>query len=355
MARICAVSTAFPQFRYEQSEILSGMLELCRRIDPTFSGEVVRKFFNNVGVARRHLSLPVERYLEPRGFGARNQEFGKVAVDLGERAVEQVLRRAELDASDVQLFVTNTVTGIAVPSIEARLMNRLPFAANTKRMPLFGLGCVAGAAGTARVNDYLHAYPDQAAILLCVELCSLTQQNQDLSLANIIASALFGDGAAAVLVVGDQHRLANRNGPRILATESVFFPNTEAVMGWEVVDSGLKIVLGKGVPELAGAQLPGAIREFLARQGLTVPDISTWIAHPGGPAVIDALQQALELDPNALSFTRRCLSEVGNLSSASVLAVLEDVQSRARPERGAYGLMLAMGPGFCAELVLLQW
>jgi len=239
-----------------------------------------------------------------------------------------------------------------VPSIEARLMNRLGFAADCRRLPLFGLGCVAGAAGIARANDYLEGHPTHAALLLCVELCSLTFQPDDMSVANLIACGLFADGAACVLLVGDDHPLASKAKLRIEATRSVLFPNTEAVMGWDIVDTGFRIVLSGQVPELAQTALAHGIRAFLSANGLHPSQITRWVAHPGGPAVIDAMERGLELPHGALDRSRDCLARIGNLSSASVLVILRE--SLAADQSRGPALLLAMGPGFCAELLLLR-
>jgi alkylresorcinol/alkylpyrone synthase len=231
----------------------------------------------------------------------------------------------------------------------------MPFSPNLKRVPLFGLGCVAGAAGLARVSDYLRGHPNEAAILLSIELCSLTIQADDFSIANIVSSGLFGDGAAAVLLVGDDHPGQAGSGPRVIDNRSIFFPDTEYVMGWDVMDSGLKIVLSGDVPQLAEAHVRPEVETFLGEHGLSIQDIKHWIAHPGGPKVIQAIETALGLSDDALSISRESLAAAGNMSSTSVLLILEETLSRFKPEPGTYGLLMAMGPGFCAELVLLQW
>ncbi|MEW6283732.1 MAG: 3-oxoacyl-[acyl-carrier-protein] synthase III C-terminal domain-containing protein, partial [Candidatus Eremiobacterota bacterium] len=233
------------------------------------------------------------------------------------------------------------------------LMNRIPFRTDLKRLPIFGLGCLGGAAGVARVADYLQGHPDQAAVLLAVELCSLTLQRDDLSIPNIVSSGLFGDGAAAVLMVGGRHPLAR--APRIQDTRSVFFPDSEEVMGWDICDSGFRVVLSPDVPRYAGQDMPRALTAFLAERGLAPGDIRHWVAHPGGPRVLLAMEEGLGLPPQALERSGRVMAEVGNLSSASVLAVLERTLAETRPEPGDRGLMLAMGPAFCAEVVLLRW
>jgi alkylresorcinol/alkylpyrone synthase len=301
--------------------------------------------------------LDLEAYPRLGGFAERSDTWLHHALELGTAAVDGALGRAGLTRRDINLFASTTVTGIAVPSLDARIMARLGgFPDDCRRLPLFGLGCVAGAAGMARMADYLRAHPTHAAILLSVELCSLTFQLSDTSVANIIASALFGDAAACVVIVGDEHPLAARAvGPFITDTRSVFFPNTDRTMGWDIIDTGFRIVLSGSVPDLARGPFAAAARRFLADHGLAPADLPSWIAHPGGPAVIDAVEQGLDLATGTLDRSRGCLARVGNLSSASVLVLLEEaLTADARPAPGA-GMLFAMGPGFCAELVLLQW
>jgi alkylresorcinol/alkylpyrone synthase len=352
MSRLLGVRCAFPERYYTQNELAQGLLAMVGEGKAKLDTERVRKLFSAVQVQGRHLVLPLGRYRELIGLEDRNREWLQAAVPLAETAVVRALADAGLAAGDVQLFASSTVTGIAVPSLEARLMNRLKFASDCRRMPLFGLGCVAGAAGIARVHDYLQGHPTHAALLLCVELCSLTFQPRDESIANVIACGLFGDGAACVVMVGEQHPLASRAKSSIEGTRSVLFPNTERVMGWDVVDTGFRIVLEGSVPELARTALAGSVRSFVAGQGLSTRDVVRWVAHPGGPAVIDAMEGGLELAPGRLDHSRDCLGRIGNLSSVSVLVILEE--SLAHDHRPGPGLLLAMGPGFCAELVLLQ-
>jgi alkylresorcinol/alkylpyrone synthase len=354
MPCIAAVEAAFPRHYYGQEEIAAALLGMADTHGLAFDRAHVARFFSAVGVKGRHLALPLEAYQGLKGFADRNGAWLSCALELGERAVADALAQATLTPKDIQLFATSTVTGIAVPSIEARLMHRLEFDASCRRLPLFGLGCVAGASGIARVSDYLRGRPRDAALLLCVELCSLTFQPDDASVANVIASALFGDGAAAVVLVGDDHPLAGDGRPGVLDTRSVLFPDSERVMGWDVVDTGFRVVLQSTVPELAGSDLPRAVRDFLWARGLDPADIKPWIAHPGGPAVIEAMERGLDLPAGTLERSRRCLARVGNLSSASVLAMLGETV-RDEPRTGGSGMLLAMGPGFSAELVLLRW
>jgi alkylresorcinol/alkylpyrone synthase len=352
--RIAAVGTAFPSHYYEQARLLSALEELWSAHH--VNQDRLRRLHANVLVGGRHLALPIEAYPELTTWGQANDAWIRVAMEVGEAAIRDALGRIELDAQGIDLILSTSVTGIATPSLDARLMNRLAMRTDTRRLPLFGLGCVAGAAGIARAADHVRAYPRHAALLLSVELCSLTVQRGDISIPNLIASGLFGDGGAAVVVVGDEHPLADAAlGPRIAASRSVFYPDTEDVMGWRISEGGFRIVLSADVPKMVQQHLRHDVDAFLADQGLTRDDIRTWICHPGGPKVLEAMAETLALPAGALDLTWRSLREVGNLSSTSVLLVLEETMRHARPEPGSWGVLLAMGPGFCSELVLLRW
>lgn len=303
-------------------------------------------------VKGRHLALPLAAYAGLDTFAKRNDAWIRAAVDLGERAVREALDRAGLGPRDVDQLFFVTVTGLATPSIDARLANQLGLRSDLKRVPIFGLGCVAGAAGLARAADALRGAPGEVSVLLSVELCSLTLQPDDLSMANVIASGIFGDGAAAVVLSGADREGA---GPRVTASRSSLYPGTERVMGWDVVDTGFKVVLSAEVPAITRAHVGGDVDAFLASQGLKRSGIRHWIAHTGGPKVLQAFEAALELPRDALAASWRSLAEVGNLSSASVLFVLADLLASGRARPGDDGLLVAMGPGFCSEVVLLRW
>jgi alkylresorcinol/alkylpyrone synthase len=345
---VAAVRGVLPPHRYPQSELT----ELFVRIGLPDGRQhaLAHRFHASTQVTHRHLALPLERYPGLDGFGARNDVFLQVGVELGAQAVAGAITDAGLAAEDIALIMSTTVTGIAVPSLDARIAGRVGLRPDVKRVPLMGLGCVAGAAGIARLHDYLRGAPGEAAVLVSVELCSLTVQRDDPTVANLVASGLFGDGAAAVVLTAEDAP----GKPRIVGTRSHLYPDTERAMGWDVRDSGLTIVLGAEVPGLVQRHLGEDVRELLAQHGLTIDDIGVWVSHPGGPKVVEAIQDVLGLTPGQLAPTWRSLREVGNLSSASVLHVLRDTLAEPIPP-GAWGMLLAMGPGFCSELVLLRW
>jgi alkylresorcinol/alkylpyrone synthase len=316
----------------------------------------LRRFHANSGVRTRHLALSLDSYEALDGFTGANAAWRDVALMLGERCVREALDSAGLTGGDVDLIVSTTVTGAVVPSLEARLVPRLGLRPDVRRVPLFGLGCVAGAAGIARIHDYLVGHPDDVAVLVAVELCSLTVQRDDTSVANLVASGLFGDGAAAVVLVGAARaQRMGLVGPRLMGSRSRFYEDTEDVMGWDIGASGFRVVLAPTVADVVQAHIGTDAKDFLADHDLELSDIGRYVVHPGGPKVIDAVTSALGLDTDALDVTRNSLRDIGNLSSASVLHVLSDTVEANPPGDGVPTLLMAMGPGFCAEMVLLRW
>jgi alkylresorcinol/alkylpyrone synthase len=294
----------------------------------------------------------MEEYYGIKTWGQANNHWIDTALDLSEQALTLALERAGIPKERLGAIYFVSVTGIASPSIDARLMNRMRLPVNIKRVPIFGLGCVAGAAGVARAADYVRAFPNEVAAVIAVELCSLTLQHDDLSIANLISCGLFGDGAGVALVAGAE---VPCSGPRILGTKSIFYPDTEHVMGWDISEKGFRIVLSREVPVVVEQNLAGDVDAFLAEHNLCRCNIGNWILHTGGPRVLEATQTALELPEGALDAAWTCLRRTGNLSSASVLLVLEETLQNRRPAPGTYSLMAAMGPAFCSELLLLQW
>jgi alkylresorcinol/alkylpyrone synthase len=347
--RIASVGTALPKNRYDQETLLAAFRE--QWAERYFNLRRLEDLHRNVLVGGRNLALPIEEYSKIATWGEANDHWIRVATELGGEAVLEALGGAGLAPADVNAFYFVSVTGVATPSIDARLVNRLGLPPTVKRVPIFGLGCLAGAAGVARAADYLVGHPGEVAVLLSVELCSLTLQREDLSVENLIASGLFGDGAAAAVLVGAER---GGDGPRVVDSRSSFYADTERVMGWDVSERGFKVVLSAEVPEMVRKHLRRDVDAFLADHGLMRGDIAVWVSHPGGPRVLEAMQEALELPGGALAGAWRTLREVGNLSSTSVLLVLGEALA-SPPPAGSWGLMSAMGPGFCSELVLLRW
>ncbi len=348
--RIVGAGHAFPPHFYDQEQLLAAAE--AHWGDQLHNVDRIRQLFANVAVGGRHLALPLEEYPKLESFGSANDAWIRVGREIGAAAVEAALSDAGLEPADVDALFTVSVTGLATPALDARLMNRIALPERLKRIPIFGLGCVAGAAGIARAADYVKAYPEGVAVLLSVELCSLTLQREDLSIANLIASGLFGDGAAAVVVSGTDR---GGGGPRVVSTRSIFYPDSERVMGWDISERGFQLVLSAEVPDMVLQNLRRDVDAFLQDHGLTRDAIGVWTAHTGGPKVLEAMDEALELPADALELSWRSLREVGNLSSTSVLLVLEETLHHHRPAPGTPGLLFAMGPGFCSELVLLEW
>jgi len=349
--RIAGVASAFPKY-YHKQEVLVGALKNYWK-DRLVQPGILDRLDESMKVDGRFTARPLDFYHnEMKTWGEANNVWIEVGLELGEKALCHALVGAGIEPRDLGAIFVTSVTGIAAPSLDARLINRMGLSPNIKRIPIFGLGCVAGAAGVSRAADYVRAFPDQAAALLSIELCSLTLQRDDISMAHLISAMLFGDGAAATVVVGSE---VESNGPEILATKSVFYPNTERVMGWDISEKGFHIVLSPEVPDTVVKNLGGDVDEFLAEQGYRRGDIQSWIMHTGGPKVLEATATALDLTEKDLEASWECLRKVGNISSTSVLLVLEDVYRHRRPEPGALSILAAMGPGFCAELLLLRW
>ncbi|MEU9842192.1 3-oxoacyl-[acyl-carrier-protein] synthase III C-terminal domain-containing protein [Actinomadura sp. NPDC048032] len=352
--RVAGVQTVLPDHHYEQRDITEAVVGATGA-----DRRVVERFHAATRVTGRYLALPIEKYANLDGFTTANGAYVDAALSLGERAVRGALEASGVEASEVDHLVFCSSTGVATPSLDATLAQRLGLRDDIKRVPIFGLGCAAGAAGLSRLHDYLRAWPDQVAALVCVELCSLTAQRDDESLANLVASGLFGDGAAAVVAVGGDRSTGaggpSRWGPRVVATRSKLYPGTGRLMGWDVGEHGFRIVLAADLVDHVEATLAGDVAAFLGEHGLSPGEVTSWVCHPGGPKVIETIAEAFSLVHGELDLTWDSLREFGNLSSVSVLNVLQETIERRRPPEGEPGLLMALGPGFSAELLLLRW
>ncbi|MFE6969075.1 type III polyketide synthase [Isoptericola sp. NPDC057653] len=353
MSRVLAVAPVLPGPAHPQERIDDVVLPLLAA--DASRRALARRLHASSGVRTRHLALPLPAYAGPTSFAQSNAHFVREGTDLAEQAARTALAAAGVDPQDVDLLFFTSVTGIGAPSIDASLVGRLGLRQDVRRVPSFGLGCSGGAAGLGLLHEYLRGRPRGRALLVSVELCSLTFQRDDASTANLVSSGLFGDGASAVVLGGEDVAVpAGRPVPEVVATRSRLYPGTEDQLGWDVRDSGFGIVLSAELPHLLRAHLAGDVKDLLAAHDLEVADVGTWVVHAGGPKIVDAVRDALGLDEAALARTRSTLEAQGNLSSSSVLHVLASTLDDGAPPPGGWAVLMAFGPGVSAELVLLR-
>jgi alkylresorcinol/alkylpyrone synthase len=313
--------------------------------------EAMMSIVDNAQVHKRHVIFPIDYTVEPRSLEQTNLEYMDHAIQLGQRAAEDCLERAGMRADEIDLIITVSCTGFMIPSLDAHLINRMGFRSNVRRMPFTELGCAAGAMAMGRASDYLQAYPGGNVLVIAVELPSLTFQRKDISQANLISSILFGDGAAAVII---SSKPSGRN-PRILTSETYTFPDSLGAMGFDLKDSGFHILLSKDVPEMIGAKIKGLVDGFLLRHGQAREDIRGWILHPGGSRLLGNVQEALGLNNCDTKPSWDILGNVGNLSSATILFILQEWLEKRPLKKDEIAMAAAFGPGFSAEFLLLQW
>jgi len=317
-----------------------------------FSLERFRSIFRNAGVEERRTVSSIDQMIQETGFGEKSRRFLKEAKPLAERAIRDASDQADLNLDQIDLFITVSCTGFTIPSLDAHLMNELNFGSDTRRLPIAELGCAGGASGLARAYDYLKAYPDATVLLLSTELCTINSQPADLTRAQIIAGALFGDGAAAVILSGEQNRKAPK--PHLAGYDSRFLQDTLNHMGYKNNEHGMSIMLSPKLPAEVKRSGGGIIETFLSEHDLVPGDIDHFVAHPGGRAILDALEETLDHGALDLRESRKILRNFGNLSSATILFVLDEILSN-KPSLGDTGLFLAFGPGFNTDLGLLKW
>lgn len=356
MPFLTAVGTALPPYVLEQPVVQAFAAHHFADSIPQI--ERYLPIFDHAEIDTRYIVQPLEWFRTAHSFGECNELFYQWAIDLGQTVAQDCLDAAGVTAQQVDHIIFVSTTGLATPSIDAHLINRMGMGAHTRRSPIWGLGCAGGVAGLARAYEYTRAYPQHRALLVDVELCSITFQWNDLSKRNLVASSLFADGAAAVLVEGDEvarpaydKRLRQ---PRILGTQSTLWPDSIRTMGWDIVDSGMRVVFSTRIPGVVNELMHDNVVTFLQPFGLNISDIDQFILHPGGAKVVRAYEHALALEPDRLRHTRDVLRRYGNMSSATVFFVLEAFHKHTPLEEGQYGLLGVLGPGFSCELALVQ-
>lgn len=361
MPTIASVSTFKPPHSLKQSVTMEFARELFS--DSYQDIERLLTVFSNGEIEERQFAVPLEWFRNEHSFQERNNLYIELATKFAAEVIKLCLKnptflKEEIDVSAIDAIILVSSSGVATPSLDARVMNILPFSPHTKRIPLWGLGCAGGVAGVSRGYDYCKAYPEACVLVVCVELCSLTFQRNDRSKSNLIATSLFGDGSASALILGDETPLRDvakqTVQPMILASQATLMPNSEDVMGWELKDSGLHVVFSRDIPNIIKKWLRPNVETFLQLQKLSFSELIDFIAHPGGKKVLDAYVNALGIEAEMLRESQRILKMHGNMSSPTVLYVLEEFMKKEH-KHGDYGLMAALGPGFSSELLLLQW
>ena len=346
--RLLSLATAVPDQILHQAEVAGAARAVFE--DELAHFQHLLPVYANTGIETRHACLPLQWYQAPHDFDERNKLNIRHAVQLLERVAAEALESAGLDVAEIDLIVTVSSTGIATPTLDALLLERLSFRRDVQRLPIFGLGCAGGALGLGRAAAMARSAPASKVLLLVVELCSLTFRSHDATKSNVVATALFGDGAAAAVVgcAGD--------GPRLTAWGEHTWPGTLDVMGWQVDNDGLAVVFSRDIPDIVRRDFGPALACFLNSQGLSLADVDTFVPHPGGIKVLDALEAVFELPPGGLEMARQVLRRYGNMSSASVLFVLRQTLQQCGPAGRSLGrtLISSLGPGFTAGFALLE-
>jgi len=353
MSRIVAVATAVPPHEITQEDAM----QLARRFFQDAYPEIDRLLgvFGNSQIRKRHLCMPTDWYERDRPFAEKNRLYVENAEELAAQAARKCMEKAGLAADDIDCLMFVSSTGIATPSLDSRLINRLGLRPDVTRVPLWGLGCAGGAMGLSRACEYTRAYPDRRVLLLSVELCGLTFIRQDMSKSNLVATCLFGDGAAAALVEGDDvsNPAARCGRLQFRGARTTTWPDTLDVMGWELTEPGLKVVFSRDIPSLIQQSMKESVDRFLSPHETSVERLRHFIFHPGGAKVLTAYQRSLGLSPDATRLSAEVLHNFGNMSSPTVLFVLEKSMEQDW-EPGDMGLLAALGPGFSSEMLLLE-
>ncbi|MBS4190970.1 type III polyketide synthase [Bacillus sp. FJAT-49705] len=360
MSSIVSIAEAVPRHILKQDEVMDFARDLFS--DSFHNIERLLQVFHNGQIEKRHFVKDMEWFKTDKTFSEKNKAYIDCATDLGVEAIENCLKsdvflKSEVPYNEIEAIFFISSSGLATPSIEARIMNRLPFSQNTKRIPIWGLGCAGGAAGLSRAFEYCLAFPLAKVLVLSIELCSLTFQRNDRSKSNLIGTSLFADGVACALVAGKQVDRGTfqklESVPKIIRTHSTLLPNSLDVMGWEIRDDGLFVIFSKDIPSIIESWLKPNVNDFLLQKKMDLGDIHHFIAHPGGKKVIDAYVDSLKIDPQMTKISLEVLKQYGNMSSATILYVLKRFMELGKTKE--YGLATALGPGFSSEMLLLRW
>jgi len=349
MPRIQSLATAIPPHRLEQTRARREMARLCR--DHPHLERLI-PVFDRAGVETRFLVRPPEWYLEPRTFDERNREYVERGLELAERAARECLVRAGTSPAEIDDVMVVTTTGLATPSLDALLAARLGLRADVRRWPIFGLGCAGGAGALIRAKEVLDARPRSRALVVSVEVCSMVFSTQPRTATDLVGTALFGDGAAAALLAGDD---VPGEGIRLAAGRSYLLPDARHLMGWDFTSEGMRLILSRDIPEAVATRVAPVVEEFLRDADLCPRTVTHAVLHPGGPKVMATYRSAFDMPEEGVSIARDSMRRYGNLSSAAVLVMLSDLVATGRPVGGDSGLVLALGPGFAAEMLVLRW
>lgn len=349
MPRLCAVCTAVPPYRVDQAEAgrFAGDHFGRHRADT----QRLLPVFRNAGIQTRYFCCPLEWLGRVHSLEEKNRIYIDWATRLSAEAAERLLTTCHVATDEIDYVIYVNTTGLATPSIDARLINRLGLRRDIRRTPIWGLGCAGGAAGLSHAYHYLLGHPKERVLLVAAELCGLTFMPGDFSKSNLVASALFGEGCAAVLLAGDQ---TDTGGLAMLGSASRFYPDSLDVMGWNIVAEGMQVVFAERIPQIVAENAESELRDHLRRFNLTRTDISAWLFHPGGAKVVAAYEEALGLTNGELALSRSVLRDYGNMSSVTLLFVLERYLQSRQGEPDGYALLSALGPGFCSESVLMR-
>lgn len=347
--KITAVTTAVPNYKVDQSTAK----EFARRIFSNRAADVERllSVFDNSQIETRYFSRPLEWFEQLHSLSEKNQVYIDSSTKLSVEASQKLFEKSEISPEEIDFIIYVNTTGLATPSIDARLINLLELRQNIRRIPIWGLGCAGGAAGLSHAYHHLLGHPKEKVLLIACELCGLTFLREDYSKSNLVATALFGEGASAVLLTGAD---VKSEGLEILSTNSRFFPDSLDVMGWNILDSGLQVIFAKQIPDIIEKHALSDLSDFLGENNLQLENISAFLFHPGGAKVIEAYQKALNMKNGSLSLSTDILQKYGNMSSVTVLFVLEEYLRKFGHSGDGYGLVSALGPGFSSESLLLK-